>query len=213
MYYTVRVTSAHETDRLKAVDWVKQHPSFFVVLEHEDTNAHVQAMFSSSLPIKSVRNQFIYHFRDELKAYSELGNKFYSLKAITDTPEDVARFFRYLCKGDSEDQMPRILARHGLLFSDDKVIEEHLAYWAKNKEYKKRKKDSDKPHEVAWEKIKAAKIHGHERKAMAEILIKEYVAVDKPYNLHQLRSYVNLWSAKLDASSLDEQADIVAKLV
>lgn len=215
----VRVRVCHDSDREKVVSWIKDNKSvssYFLVLEHQDTNAHIQGFMVCDKDLKAMRNSFVYSMKEVIAAYADgkTGNGFYSMKAVGDTEDDKNRYLQYLCKGDDVDTLPVVLAMHGILYTDAWIKERHAAYWEENKALKpKRKKGEEPPHEKAWKRCVKAKFHGNERKAIAEVLIKEYRDADKPFNLHQIRAYVNLFSVKLSPGCVDEMADIVSRMV
>lgn len=213
----LRVRTIEVEHQNQVLDWVKNcgHVgAYFLVLEHEDTNAHVQGYLMCDSDLKSMRNRFVYHFKHLVDSY-KVGNGFYSMKEIADTSEDRERYLQYLCKGDELGQGPVMVGYHGIQFTEDYISDKHKAYWAEHKSIaKKKKKGEDAPYEKAWKRCVKQKIRGSEREKIAEVLVEEYRDAAKPFNYHQLRAYVNLFQLRLGgADELKEAVSIIARQI
>lgn len=120
------------------------------------------------------------------RAVPELkGNGKYSLTVVRDLP----KYELYLCKGDSEGQMPEIAWRNSIFYTEQKIEELHEQYWVTNRALKKRKLGSM----IDWviDEAKRQNVVWSNREKLAEIYIRELGARGKPINLYSIRSNLN----------------------
>ena len=113
------------------------------------------------------------------------GNSAYSATAVV----DLAKYERYLCKGDSEGVAVEVAWRSSLLYTDEKVGALHTAYWTEHKKLRKRKTGSaiDAVVDIA----KDENINWERREKLAELYLREQVARNRPVNVFAARNAVN----------------------
>lgn len=161
--------------------------AYLVVKELEGSNPHYHAVLHSSRKPSAVRAAL-------KRAMPELnGNGSYSVTLV----RDLAKYQRYMLKGESCEVMPNIVAAHGMAYTNLEWQEEqHDAYWAENDELlRKRKKGPI--FEAVLAQCRTDRISWQNRTSIAEIYIRHLVEADKAINLFSLKSYVNLIQVKL----------------
>lgn len=120
------------------------------------------------------------------KTVTELkGNGSYSATAV----EDVAKYERYLCKGNSEGEAPEVAWRNSILYTDDKISELHENYWKENKSLKKRKIGSVIDYIV--DECKREGVEWKDRDKIAVLYVTEISKRAKPFNQFAAKSAVN----------------------
>lgn len=103
----------------------------FVVSENEKTNHHLQGLILFETKNKILQKSAVDQFRKSLKDSNGLkGNKDFSVKGCDNND----KYIRYLCKGDSEKEEPKIFQNNILLENEIRLT--HLNYWKENKELK-----------------------------------------------------------------------------
>lgn len=151
----------------------------FGVREVAGDNEHWHWLVESDKTYKAVRVDFN-------KKVPELkGNGAYSMSEV----EDVEKYERYLCKGESSGAGPEVVWRNSVKYTEEKLSELHEAYWAENRSLKKRKVGS-----MVDFVVDAAKRDGitwNQRSKLAEIYIKELGVRSKPINLFSIRANLN----------------------
>lgn len=120
------------------------------------------------------------------------GNGAYSAK---ECDEEVEKYWRYMCKGEAEGAGAEVAWRHGMLWTDERIEELHQAYWAQNVQARKRKLPAIA--DVVLEACKRAAVHWDDRREIFRQYIIELHKRDKPINLFQVKSNVNLLMIKL----------------
>lgn len=151
----------------------------FGVREVSGDNEHWHWLLETDKTYKAVRCSFN-------KKVPELkGNGAYSMSEV----EDVEKYERYMCKGESDGAGPEVVWRNSMRYTEEKCSELHEEYWAENRKLKKRKAgsmidwvvDEAKRNNIAWD----------QRSKIAEIYIRELGARSKPINLYSIRSNLN----------------------
>jgi len=182
--------------------WLLQNcKAWILALEsHEGENPHAHAILDSSKKIKDLRNTLVYALGFGAKGSRHGGNAAYSLKACTDDPTD---YLRYICKGESEAEGPRIWSRQGLEYGEEAIREAHANYWVTNAALKensaKRRKLAATTTVEALEKLcKQKGYKGFDRVSVANEYISMYCAARKPINLYAARAVVNTVCCLLD---------------
>lgn len=176
----------------------KDGGAYLVVKELEGSNPHFHAVLHSVRKLAAVR-QAIKRAMPELN-----GNGSYSVTAV----RDLAKYERYMMKGESDGVMPQVVAAHGMTYTAAEWQKDtHDAYWTENMEIqasRKRKHIND----VVLSECKEKKYSWDDRAKIAEVYIRELVARDKPINIFSLKSNVNLLQVKLcpDDRAIDELA-------
>jgi len=179
----------------------------------EGENPHAHAILDSSKKIKDLRSTLVYALGFKGKESKHGGNAAYSLKACTDEPGD---YLRYICKGESPSQGPRIWTRQGLDYGEAAISEAHRNYWVTNAALKensaKRRKLSTATTVEALEKLcKEKGYKGFDRVSVANEYISMYCAARKPINLCAARAVVNTVCCLLDLG--DQAKDQLASLI
>jgi len=171
---------------------------FFVVHETADgENPHVHVFFSSDKKLNALRISFKRKFPDLV------GNGAYSLKECDDNFED---YYLYMCKGDSQENLPVVLMKQGVDFSDDKIKEYHDRYWVNNNQIKisKRKRVAfagtvvEQLEQICKEKGVRSK------EDIAREYIRLYRDMRKPINCFQARAVVNTVTLLIKPDSNEE---------
>lgn len=169
--------------------------SYLVVKELEGSNPHYHVVLHSTRKLPAIRTAL-------KRAMPSLrGNGSYSVTAV----RDLAKYQRYMMKGDSKEVMPQVVASYGMAYSDLSWQEEmHDAYWAEAEDLK-RKRSKAPIQSSIYEQCTAEGVEWHQREKIARIYIKELVSRDKPINIFSLRSQINLIQVKLcpDDSAID----------
>lgn len=176
------VTSNEHRDRIVA--WLASHGSYIVVAEGGDANPHVHALLHSDLDIRMLR-QNLRRKLDFLR-----GNGDYSLTTV----RDVEKYERYVCKGESESELPQIVSRMGVEYTDDWVKERHGSYWQLQKDYKARHKRKGLHSSTIVEKVeeicKNKAIRWDKEFEIGAEYLKLVSEGKKGVNIHQLRATV-----------------------
>lgn len=135
-----------------------------------------------------------------------MGNGCYSFTLV----EDIAKYHRYLCKGESEGAGPHVVAAYGVQYTDTWVLEQHEAYWEQNAAIQLRRQHQPVL-EAALSMCKEQGIQWHNDHAIARCLLQLLSSRGKPINLYQVRSQTNLLMVLLcpDDSALDRLARAV----
>lgn len=120
------------------------------------------------------------------------GNGGYSAKLCD---ADVEKYWRYMCKGDSEGAGAEVAWSHGLLWTTEKFEELHQAYWSNAPNAKKRKLPAIA--DAVLERCKRKNVAWNDRRTIFEEYIMELYSRDKPINLFMVKSNVNLLQIKL----------------
>lgn len=113
------------------------------------------------------------------------GNGKYSLTVV----KDVAKYERYLCKGESDGSGVAAAWRNSIVYSDEKLEELHEAYWAENRKLKKRKAGSVVDHVI--DVAKREGVSWEKREELAKIYIRQLGEQGKPINCFSIRSNLN----------------------
>lgn len=151
----------------------------FGVREVAGDNEHWHFLVESEKTYKAVRCSFN-------KKVPELkGNGAYSMSEV----EDLEKYERYLCKGESDGEGPEVVWRNSVKYTEEKCSELHGAYWEENRKLKKRKVGSM----IDWviDEAKRQNIAWNNRDKIAEIYIKELGVRSKPINCFSIRSNLN----------------------
>lgn len=190
-------------DEVKEFVTSKQASGFAVVENAGGENEHYH-WYLELLGYKNVQT-----FRVGLtKKIPDLkGNGAYSVKECDD---DYERYWQYMAKGDGSGCGARVVWRHGLLFTDEKMEELHQAYWSENREKKRVKVEP--VIDVVFAKLKADGTAWRDREAVAHAYIRELYNRNKPINLYSVKSAVNLLQVKL-APVADEAIKSLAESV
>lgn len=178
--------------------------SYFIVRETVDgENVHMHMVFTAEIPIKNIRSRFNRAFPDLT------GNKSYSLTGV----EDLDKYHRYMCKGNSEDELPEVLAKHGMIYTADWVDDRHAEYWDVHNQLQVKKDSRKRPaFEIVYDEAVSKQIKWNDDKQLAKMFINTLAQQAKPVNLFSVRSQVNLLKIRLcpDDAALDALAEIVA---
>jgi len=178
--------------------------SYFIVRETVDgENVHMHMVFTAEIPIKSIRSRFNRAFPDLV------GNKAYSLTGV----EDLSKYHRYMCKGESEDELPEVLAKQGLLYTADWIHDQHGAYWDVHNQLQVKKDSRKRPaFEIVYDEAVTKQIKWNDDVALSKLFISTLAQQAKPINLFSVRSQINLLKIRLcpDDAALDALAEIVA---
>lgn len=182
---------------------------YFAVAETVDgENPHVHAFITSDSKIAALRKK-VQRFLS-----GDRGNASYSLKECSDEYSD---YFRYLCKGDSNSQMPDVLCMCGIEFTDEWVKSMHDEYWVNNEalvrqRHKRKKIQSATAVEKLEERCKEAGVLWNQKNEIALEYIKMCKAGRKAINVFSARSIVNAVCVALcpDDSAAKELAQLIA---
>lgn len=133
--YALRVDLATVTVAMLCA-WLAKRGSYFAVRETNDKeeNPHCHAVLvCEEGKIKTLRTAFTRAFPD-LK-----GNGSYSLTVVKD--ED--KYDRYMCKGAAEGELPDVVGRQGVKYTDSWIEEMNRQYWSLNFKSMKNKYQKD----------------------------------------------------------------------
>lgn len=161
--------------------------SYLVVSEKQEENPHFHVYLRSSRKISAVRTSF-------KRAFPELkGNGSFSIAQV----RDVSKYYCYLMKGESVEQMAQIVAAHGMQHTDKEWQQtKHDEYWEVNEEINKRRKLLPVG-ECVLAQCKQANVKWDDVEAIGKLYIKELVARDKAINIFSVKSHVALIQVKL----------------
>lgn len=202
--YAGRVDLTQDVGACEVLAWLNsRHGAFLLVLETVDgENPHVHYILDIDANIRVVRQSFT-------RAFPTLtGNKAYSLTQVM----DLAKYHRYICKGESAGEGPHVVGSHGVLYTDDWIGERHAEYWEENASLAaKRQRKAVSVVDAAVERCKAEHILWHQDHEIAKVLIQLTAERGKGINLFAIRSQVNLLMMQLcpDDSCLDRLARAV----
>lgn len=155
------------------------------VREVSGDNEHWHWYLETDLKIQALRNELNRKI-PELK-----GNGAYSLTLV----KDLAKYNRYMAKGESANHEPEVAWRNGMRWNDDYIHDLHELFWEENAKLKKRKVGTSV--DAAIDTCKGLEILWHERVKIAEVYIKELVSRSKPISTFSVKSAVNVISVKL----------------
>lgn len=176
--------------------------AYLVVRELEDSNPHFHVVLHSKRKHTAVRAAL-------KRAMPGLnGNGSYSCTPV----RDLAKYQRYMMKGEADEKMPEVVGAFGLNYSDPAWQEEmHEAYWHENELIRQSRKRAP-VQEIVLQIVKEAKLSWSDREGIAKVYIRELAARDKPINLFAVKNSVNLIQIRLcpDDSALE---DLAAKCV
>lgn len=198
-----------DADKEPLVKWLDSSAcSYLVVHEtHDGENPHVHVVFHSGKKLSALRMDF------KRKFPTKIGNGGYSMKECDD---DVEAYMRYMCKGDSSDDAPVVLACQGLEYSSDKVAAAHAAYWVNNEALKsnaQKRKKLVKPQTVIEQLEAECKEKGYKTKEqIAAWYIRKLRDARKPINIFSARAIVNTVWVLVDGSeaAIDQLANSIA---
>jgi len=114
------------------------------------------------------------------------GNGGYSLAVC----RDEERYERYLCKGNSKDELPEIIWSHGFDATADRIKNIHDEYWNENSAFERRKRKLPVMDSVLAI-CKERRVKWDDRTAIADNYIRELVLRAKPINLFSVRTAIN----------------------
>lgn len=165
----------------------KDGGAYLIVKELEGSNPHFHVVLHSVRKLSAIRQQI-------KRAMPEInGNGSYSVTTV----RDLAKYERYMMKGESADVMPQITAAHGMTYTQqDWQLETHDAYWAEN-ELLTRKRKAAPMIETVLQACKAKQLSWQSREVIAQEYIRELVARGKTINLFATKSAVNLIQVQL----------------
>jgi len=183
--------------------------AFLVVRETVDgDNPHIHAFFTSESKLAGIRKA-IQRFLS-----GDRGNAGYSLKECAAEYDD---YLTYLCKGNSSTELPEVVGKHGLDFTDEFVQERHALYYV-NREaiigqrHKRKKITTATAVEKLEERCKEAGIVWNQKNDIALEYIKMCKAGRKAINVFSARSIVNAVTVALcpDDTAARELAQLIA---
>lgn len=161
--------------------------NYFVVREGGDDNPHIHAFFISDSKLPALRKA-VQRFLS-----GDRGNASYSLKECA---EDYAGYLRYLCKGESSGDLPDVVGRSGLDYTDDWVKGQHDEYWVNNAtivKARQKRKGMKGPTVVDQleERVKERRVSWEKKQDIAREYIMMYKEAKKPISIHHARAVVN----------------------
>jgi len=183
--------------------------AYLVVRETVDgDNPHTHAFFTSESKIAGIRKAI------QRWLSGDLGNAGYSLKECAEQYDD---YLTYLCKGNSSSEMPEVVGRHGLDFTEEWVKDRHALYYV-NREaiigqrHKRKKITTATAVEKLEERCKEANIVWNQKNDIALEYIKMCKAGRKAINVFSARSIVNAVTVALcpDDTAAKELAQLIA---
>jgi len=190
-------------------DWLASvADNFFVVREDPGDNAHCHAFVRSDKKLPAVRKSL------QRFLSGDRGNAAYSLKLCA---EDYDGYLRYLCKGDSSSELPSVVGRRGLDYTDAWVKDQHAAYWCNNAaivaaRQKRKKISASTMVEKLEERCKEADIPWSRNRDIAKEYIRMCKEQKKAINIHAARAIVNAVQVLLcpDDSAAEDLAIAIA---
>lgn len=184
-YYAIRLDG---TDFSKLRDYLdKDGGAYFIVKEVADGNPHFHALVYSKKKLPAFRSGFVRAVLDGAH-----GNGAYSIARV----KDLDKYERYMCKGESMDSPPDVVATNGLLYDPEWVAAKHEQYWSVNATIM-RGRASMSVHDAALQACKDAHVQWSNRTKIAELYIRELVARNKSINIFATKSAVNLIQIEL----------------
>lgn len=178
----------HTEDREAVLEMFRSvSTEYFVVKEVDATRAHIQGIVDGSQAAwrKLVKRKFSW-----IK-----GNKDYSVAQVKKPDE----YRRYLCKGAGPKDLPDVVCRHGLLYTDEWIAEQHAAYWVLHEKLPVGKKS--KMQSVVDVMLEFSQMLGDEpdevkERRVADRLIGLHVDLRKPIDMYYCQKVYNLAMAK-----------------
>lgn len=120
------------------------------------------------------------------RAVPELkGNGAYSATEV----KDKDKYWRYMCKGDTDGGGCWVVWRHSLVFTEEYVDQLHEEYWQENRRLKSRKVGS--VIDAVIDECKRSGVAWDDRTAIARIYVTEVSKRAKPFNQFAAKSGVN----------------------
>lgn len=161
--------------------------AYLVVKELENSNPHYHVVLHSKRKVTAVRAAL-------KRAMPELnGNGSYSCTLV----RDLAKYQRYMMKGESRALGPEISGANGLMYCDPEWREEmHDAYWDENDEITRKRKKA-RVYDSVLDVCKETQVSWSNREKIAELYIRELSDRNMPINLFSLKSNINLIQVKL----------------
>lgn len=182
---------------------------YFVVFEcHSGENPHVHAIYETDKTLNACRVSFKRKFDDKV------GNGSYSLKECDD---DIDAYMRYMCKGNSKDDLPDVKIRQGLEYTDDKIKEWHDKYWvnnaslAENKKKRKLVRSGETAVETVERLCKEQGVRKSDREGIAKVYIRLCKDGRKPINTFAAKAIVNTVCLLLDDT--DDNLEQLARCI
>lgn len=176
------------SDSSALVQWLSADGgSYIVVSEKQEENPHFHVYLRSARKISAVRTSF-------KRAFPELkGNGSFSISQV----RDVSKYYCYLMKGESVEEMAVVVAAHGVQHTDEAWQKtKHDEYWEVNEEITRRRKLLPVG-EVVLAACKQANVKWDDVESIGKLYIKELVARDKAINIFSVKSHVALIQVKL----------------
>lgn len=171
--------------------------AYLVVKEYTDGNPHFHAVLHSVRKLSAVRQAL-------KRALPNGGNGAYSVTQV----RDLAKYQRYMMKGDSADVMPNVVSANGWCYQDPSWQEEqHDAYWEENQQLQNKRKRAP-VHDVVLQRCKELKYAWHDRERIAQVYIRELSQRGKGINIFAVKSQVCLIQVELcpDDTAVEELA-------
>lgn len=183
--YAIRIDGDSATALIEALD--KDSGAYLVVKELEASNPHFHCVLHSVRKLAAVRAAL-------KRAMPELnGNGSYSVSLV----RDLAKYERYMMKGESVEVMPVVTAAHGMTYaSSDWHKEQHDAYWAENALITTARAKRPLVETVLLQ-CREKQYRWDNREVIAAAYIRELVSRDKPINIFAAKAAVNLIQVKL----------------
>lgn len=198
-YYAIRLDGTDYTKLKEYMD--KDGGAYFIVREGGEENPHFHGLIYSVKKLPAFRSGFVRAVLDGAH-----GNGAYSLTKV----KDLDKYERYMCKGESMETEPDVVATNGIQYTDEWVAGKHEEYWSVNAEIM-RKRAALSVHDAALQACKDAHVVWNNRPKIAELYIRELVARGKGINIFATKSAVNLIQIELcpDDQALLELAGTV----
>lgn len=111
------------------IEWVRTQTNRYLCCYEVATRGHSHIVFQYSLTESTFRQKLVKKF-SYLKEGSR--NEYYALS----TKDDLEANERYVCKGNSKDEMPDIIGK-SFQYTDELIEQRHKEYWKINDEIKK----------------------------------------------------------------------------
>lgn len=182
--YALRVDISDNARRDSVVSWLAAHGSYVLVQEGGTDNPHVHALLESTMAVRMLRQDL------RRKLPFLVGNGDYSLTLA----RDAEKYERYICKGESESELPVVVSRMGVAYTEAWVKERHSEYWQLQKDYKARHKRKGLHSSTIVEKVEEICKNKNIRWDKEFDIGAEYLRLvsegKKGVNIHQLRSTV-----------------------
>lgn len=187
MSLTLAIRVDGDQHRQKLRDFLSSDGAALCVRETVDgENPHYHAVLHTDRKIAAVRMAL-------KRCLGVTGNGEYSVAQV----KDLARYQRYMLKGDAKGVLPEIVIAIGMIYQSDSWVEEqHDAYWEENATLVKKRALEPVPAAVLSQ-CKEANVAWDRRDRIAEIYIRELVTRNKAINLFSLKSNVNLIQCQL----------------